>query len=186
MTEIIESSNFLHERKIVVLDADYLSAFFISRGKLLFLDLYQNLQLPTQVYNELKKPKSSELGFLTRLDSLIQSGKIKKVSIDAPSEEIKLYSWLVDDEGLGKGEAAALVIAKSCNGILASNNLKDVAKYVEMFGLEHITTARTIKLCEERSIISLEEAEKMWRNMKSSQCTIKLPGTYKEFKIKNE
>lgn len=36
---------------------------------------------------------------------------------------------------IGKGEAASIALAKENNGILASNNLKDISIYVEEFHL---------------------------------------------------
>lgn len=41
---------------------------------------------------------------------------------------------------IGKGEAASISLAKKHNGILGSNNLRDVQPYVEEFSLEHMTT----------------------------------------------
>ncbi|VOO39812.1 zinc metallopeptidase [Streptococcus pneumoniae] len=41
---------------------------------------------------------------------------------------------------IGKGEGASISLAKKHNGILGSNNLRDVKPYVEEFSLEHMTT----------------------------------------------
>lgn len=41
---------------------------------------------------------------------------------------------------IGKGEAASISLAKEHNGIVASNNLSDIAYYIEKFKLKHITT----------------------------------------------
>ena len=41
---------------------------------------------------------------------------------------------------IGKGEAAAIALAKTYNGIIASNNLKDISKYIEKYNLEHVAT----------------------------------------------
>ncbi len=42
---------------------------------------------------------------------------------------------------IGKGEAAALVLAKANNGIIASNNLRDITDYANDFGIQILTAA---------------------------------------------
>ena len=45
---------------------------------------------------------------------------------------------------IGKGEAAAIALAKTYGGILASNNLKDISKYVTKYNLRHKTTGEIL------------------------------------------
>ncbi|MEA3423983.1 MAG: hypothetical protein U9Q80_09345, partial [Bacillota bacterium] len=59
------------------------------------------------------------------------------------TEEYNLYYELAisppkGERIIGKGEAAAIALAKTYNGVLASNNLKDISKYVEKYELEHM------------------------------------------------
>ena len=42
---------------------------------------------------------------------------------------------------IGKGEAAALVLAKANNGIIAINNLRDITDYANDFGIQILTAA---------------------------------------------
>ena len=70
---------------------------------------------------------------------------------------------------------SVISLAKARNGILASNNLTDVCKYVNDYNLDHITTATTlVELCDEKSI-TCSEARSYWRTM--DQFNIKLPKT---------
>jgi hypothetical protein len=43
-------------------------------------------------------------------------------------------------KSIGSGEAAALVLARYNDGVIASNNFKDVSSYVQKFNLQHLTT----------------------------------------------
>lgn len=82
---------------------------------------------------------------------------------------------------IGKGEGAAIALAYTEGGILASNNLRDVARYVEEYGIEHYTSLRILIMAEEQGLLSNLECESIWRAMK--QNGIKLPeGNYEDNK----
>ena len=69
-------------------------------------------------------------------------------TIDAGTEEYKLYTSLVRGEkgkkSIGRGEASGIALAKTYNGILASNNYKDIAPYIEKYNLRHIDTGQIL------------------------------------------
>ncbi|VND73541.1 Uncharacterised protein [Streptococcus pneumoniae] len=75
---------------------------------------------------------------------MVAKGSAEIVSIDIGTEEYALYRDLTRNHDsnkiIGKGEAASIFLAKKHNGILGSNNLRDVKPYVEEFSLEHMTT----------------------------------------------
>ena len=59
-------------------------------------------------------------------------------------KEFELYNSLInpinqENMVIGRGEAACIAPTKIENGILASNNLRDIMCYVKKFSLEHIT-----------------------------------------------
>jgi hypothetical protein len=66
---------------------------------------------------------------------------------------------------IGKGEAAAIALAKTYNGIIASNNLKDISKYVEKYGLEHVTTGDILVDALNKRYIDEETGNQIWNNM---------------------
>lgn len=73
-----------------------------------------------------------------------------------------------------RGEAAAIVLARQNNGILASNNLSDVVPYVKKYGLQHITTADILVEALHGGLITEKQGNAIWANMLQKQR--KLPG----------
>ena len=70
---------------------------------------------------------------------------------------------------------SVISLAKARNGILASNNLTDVCKYVKKYNLDHITTATSLVEFYNEKLITYSEAKSYWRTMEQFQ--IKLPKT---------
>lgn len=66
---------------------------------------------------------------------------------------------------IGKGEAAAIALAKKADGILASNNLRDIKNYVDEYGLKHTTTGDILVEALERGIITEADGNALWANM---------------------
>lgn len=56
-------------------------------------------------------------------------------------------------------------LAKKYDGILGSNNLKDVAYYVQKFSLEHKTTGDLLVEAYERGLITEAEGNAIWQVM---------------------
>jgi predicted nucleic acid-binding protein len=109
-------------------DTDCLSAFLWVRNENILIKLYGGkIVLPEQVYSELSHPRIPHLKTMT--DNLKNNGDISIANMD--TEEYAIYSKLTrsPDKGfkvIGKGEAAAIALAKTKGGILASNNMKDI------------------------------------------------------------
>ena len=72
------------------------------------------------------------------------------MSMDISSEEYALYRELITYNGrnkvIGSGEAASISLAKKHNGVLGSNNLRDVSYYINKYSLKHITTGEILTL----------------------------------------
>ena len=66
---------------------------------------------------------------------------------------------------IGRGEAAGIAMAKQREGILASNNLRDIRPYVEKFGLSHITTGDILIEAMDAGIITEVEGNTIWLDM---------------------
>ena len=165
-------------------DTDCLSAFLWVRNENLLVKLYAGkIILPEQVYSELSHPRTPHLKKLT--DALKNNGDILIESIEMDTEEYKIYCKLIinPDKGfkiIGKGEAAAIALAKTKGGILASNNMKDIQQYVEEYGLEHITTGDILIEALNKQYITENEGNIIWANMIAKN--IKLPNnTFSEF-----
>ena len=66
---------------------------------------------------------------------------------------------------IGRGEAASLALAKSENGIVASNNLKDIAQYITEYQLSHKTTGDILTEALDSGFITEQEGNTLWANM---------------------
>ena len=124
--------------------------------------------IPRHVYIELSYPRVDHLR--QRVDMLLNSGDAVQVSIELGTEAYSIYRKLTSapDPGhkiIGSGEAAAIALAKCCNGILASNNLKDIADYVSDYGLQHLTTGDILKEALERGFIDEVQGNLIWSKM---------------------
>ena len=111
----------------------------------------------------------------------MNTGNVKIYKIKGKTEEMKIYFQLcLESEDEGLGELSVISLAKAKNGILASNNLRDVCKSVNKFNLTHITTATTLVELYDEKLISLDEVKRYWRIM--NQFKIKLPSvSFDEF-----
>lgn len=62
--------------------------------------------------------------------------------IDVDTDEYRLYRSLIKDDkrnkSIGRGEAAGITLAATYKGILASNNYRDIAPYIEKYQLRHV------------------------------------------------
>jgi len=150
-------------------DTDFISSFLWVKAEHLLISLFSGkIKIPQQVYNELSYPGTPQLKM--RVDALISNGDaaIEPILTDTP--EFSLYSKLTTspDKGhsiIGKGEAAAIVLASTSGGTVASNNLKDVAVYVSELSLRHITTGDILIKALENALITEAEGNTIWSAM---------------------
>ena len=70
---------------------------------------------------------------------------------------------------IGKGEAASLALAYFNDGIIASNNLRDVILYVNEFNLNHITTGNILIEAYNKKCITENEGNAIWAAMLSKR-----------------
>ena len=149
-------------------DTDCLSAFLWVNETNILHELYGGkIVLPEPVYQELSNPCIPHIK--QRADILISSKDISVKAIEAGTEEYRLYSRLVRGEkgkkSIGRGEAGGIALAKTYNGVLASNNYRDIAPYVEEYGLQHIDTGQILVEALDKGLINEEEGNKIWREM---------------------
>lgn len=150
-------------------DTDCLSAFLWVNNQSLLSQLYPGrIVIPSAVYTELSNPRITHLK--ARVDTLIADKSARIETIETDSAEYELYRKLVSkpDPGhviIGNGEAAAIALAKEQGGILASNNLKDVAVYVEEFHLQHMTTGAILREALGKGLVTETVANQLWQAM---------------------
>ena len=150
-------------------DTDCMSSFLWVREENLLLKLYRGrVILPMQVFNELSNPSIPRIK--QRVKELWSNGDISTKEIIVKTEEYNLYYKLAisPPKGeliIGKGEAAAIALAKTHDGIVASNNLKDISKYVKRYNLEHITTGDILVAALNARYIDEMAGNRIWKNM---------------------
>lgn len=149
-------------------DTDCLSAFLWINDTNILHELYGGkIVLPEPVYQELSNPSISHIK--QRADIMISNKDVSVKTIDTDTEEYKLYAELVrgkkGQKSIGRGEAGGIALAKTYNGILASNNYKDIAQYIEMYNLKHIDTGQILVEALKRGLITEVEGNSIWGKM---------------------
>lgn len=150
-------------------DTDCLSAFLWVNDQSLLAQLYPGrIIIPAEVYKELSNPRVTHLR--NRIDILIADGSAKVEDIDIGSREYTIYLKMISDPDpghsiIGKGEAAAISMAKERCGIVASNNLRDVKDYVSEFDLNLMTTGDILKEALGKGLITESDGNQIWQEM---------------------
>lgn len=120
---------------------------------------------------------------------MVACGEARIEHIQTGTEEYKLYRKLLTspDPGhmiIGSGEAAAIVLTKKHNGILAGNNLKDISVYVNEFGLRHKTTGDILKEAMDERLITEADGNRLWQEMLKKKRKLGYP-TFSDYLKKN-
>lgn len=173
----------------IYFDTDCLSAFLWTRTEYLLNRLYpERITIPYQVYLELSHPNIPQLK--ARIDTLIQNGEARLIKLDIESKEEEMYLNLTSGSlngrcWIGKGEAASISLAYYRNGVLASNNMRDVSYYIEKLGLKSMTTASILLEVFRKNILTEAEVNLIWSQMIAKRQ--KLPcNTFTEYMIDRE
>lgn len=149
-------------------DTDCLSSFlWINDTNLLELLYGGNIVILAPVYQELSNPSIPHIK--QRVDTLISNKSAIVQQIEADKEEYRLYRELINgsknEKAIGNGEAAGIALAKTYNGILASNNWKDIAPFIEKFNLKHIDTGQILLSGLEKGYITESQGNAIWQKM---------------------
>ena len=150
----------------VILDADFLSSFaWVNR-----LDILEGLYSKRMVILE---EVLEELGRVPHLASRvklsIKNGHIKCIAMFAGSPEAQQLAKFLETGKYGTGEASCMAYLTQHDSILGSNNLSDVKLFCIQNNKRLLTTADVMYQAYEKSLISLEEADKIWTDMLSKR-----------------
>lgn len=169
-------------------DTDCLSAFLWINDTNILHELYGGkIVLPEPVYQELSNPSIPHIK--QRADVMIRNNDVSVKMIDTDTEEYKVYVELVrgqkGEKSIGRGEAGGIALAKTYNGVLASNNYKDIAPYIEKYNLKHIDTGQILLEALKNGLITEEGGNDIWRKMLDKKR--KLPtNTFSEYLINQQ
>jgi predicted nucleic acid-binding protein len=159
--------------KELFFDTDCISSFLWVKQENLLLQLYKGrIVLPYQVFIELSNPSIPHIR--RKISALCSNGDVSTMEIMLGTEEYRLFDEIAisppkGEVVLGKGEAAALALAKVHNGIVASNNLKDIKRYIKKLKLNHIATGDILVEAMNRGLIDEKIGNEIWDNMLSKQ-----------------
>jgi len=156
-----------------VFDNDCLASFLWTRRvDILVRVLPERRVVPGSVVSELEVLAGGPYNWVyEQLVEEINGGRFEKAELVAETPEALEFRDLVFGQGfqgrrLGRGEAAALLLAKSLGGTVASNNLKDVAEYCKRYGLNLISTDDILCVACNRGYLTVEEGNELWAEMK--------------------
>jgi len=150
-------------------DTDGISAFLWVNQQNLITQLFAGrIVIPKATYDELSYPTISHLK--NKIDQLINNGQAVVQTIEIDTEAFVLFHKFTTNPNpgfkiIGAGEAAAIALAKTMNGILVSNNLRDISQYAELYGLKIITTGEILKMACDQNLITAAIAEVIWSQM---------------------
>lgn len=131
--------------------------------------LFEAIAIPRAVYDELCNYQGKVKGrtFKSVINNYLQRGQIQ--IYDLSSNDWKLKESMTSAKSgnliIGDGEAEAIILTIKNNGILASNNLKDVIYYVDKYKLNHITTSDIICELYVRKFIDVNTASQIWKEL---------------------
>ena len=143
-------------------DTDCISAFLWVNNESILSKLFPGrIVIPKEVYDELSHPGVNRVkGLKAQVDLMLQAG-------NATIESIMVGTDTYDPghKIIGRGEAASISLAKEKQGILASNNLRDISAYVTEYGLSHLTTGDIMKMAFDAGYINEAQGNTIWANM---------------------
>lgn len=168
--------------RAIYFDSDCLSSFLkVGKTEILEKLFKGKIVIPEQVYAELDRPIVKFLK--PKLYNFIKKTAAKIQTLETNTDELDLYLKLTTGKNhmiIGKGEASCIVLAKIKNGVLASNNLKDICSYVKQYKLEFITTGDILVMALQKEIITKAEGETIWQSMLKNRRKIG-PNTFAEY-----
>ena len=152
----------------IFFDTDCLSNFLWIEREDILLKLYEGrIYVPEAVYKELSNPAVSHLG--KRIEQLDWDDILEIECIYRKTPVFDLYYSLAinppeNQKLIGRGEAAAIAIAKFHDGIVASND-RDVEVYINEYALGRLTTGRILADALTISYITEGEGNQIWAMM---------------------
>ena len=159
----------------VIFDTDCLSSFLWIRRIDIIKILFPNqIIIPQTVYDELNIMRQySRYRFVVEdLAVEITANHVFLEDILIPSNAGDEYLRLIapnDIKQIGKGEAAAIVLAKLHNGTLASNNLRDILPHIMSGYPPYISTDTILYEYYQQGKITAKQGCEIWNAMKAKR-----------------
>ena len=165
----------------VFYDSDCLSCFLAVRECGILQKLFSKIIVPLVVAHEILNPGTPQ-HIKDNFNDLIKIGFVEVRGMDVNSPEHDLFNDIKRNyKFMGDGEAAVIALTQENNGVIASNNLRDVKDYVEDYDLNLITTAFILAMAYEKQIKTKRELDQIWTNMMNNGRKRSLPRNVNSF-----
>ncbi|ADY14296.1 hypothetical protein [Sphaerochaeta globosa] len=150
----------------IYFDTDCLSAFLWVKHENVLQSLYPGrLFIPYETYSEISKVPHLK----AQTDSMIANQQLQIEHILIDSKAYEIFSTLTSPKAgrmaIGNGEAACIALAIINDGLLASNNLRDVAHYVKIYNLQHITSPSILEAALNQKLVTEAQGNTIWASM---------------------
>lgn len=155
--------------KPIFYDSDVLICFLKINEIEILKELFSKVIISKNVKEELTNvnaPKNE----VNEINRLIEEKFIEVVEIEVLSSEYSYYKCMINGfwsngEKLGFGESSAMALAISNNGIVASNNLKDVSDICDNFNIPIITSSLIVSFSFELGSNSKNRIKDIWNKI---------------------
>lgn len=153
------------DEKPIFSDTDCLSCFISINRTDILEKVFKKITIPIQVYEEFEIAPNKKL--IKKIDELISEEfiEVKDLATEVEKRNYTNFKRNYTKEPLGRGEASAITLAIMYNGILASNNTRDVIVLVKEYNIKWIKTGDILKKAIDKEIISEDEGNKIWEKM---------------------
>ena len=172
--------------KPIFYDSDVLVCFLEIDEYEFLQKLFSKIILPKKVYDELTRKRTPK-NIKDNLKYLIEQNFVEIREIEFASKEYLNYNciskgyWSKNGEEIGSGESAAIALAIENDGIVASNNLKDITDICSDFNIPIITAPILLTFALEMKIYSKTQIDMVWEKIMNNTYQ-KLPKqTFKEY-----
>ncbi|MBC2855401.1 hypothetical protein H3N56_02690 [Cetobacterium sp. 2A] len=166
------------EESKIICDNDFLSSFLWVGEEQLLVAMYgKRMHVPDAVRVEFEALKGTRLGnhVYNKFNEMIDNGHLKILTINVDSEEAKLMEKIRKDfrgqfrKEIGEGELQMVALAIHQKAIFtvntASNNLSDIAYFVQQDEIKNITTMEVLCNAYENKLKDFPELEVIKKEM---------------------
>ena len=182
---------------LIIFDTDCLSCFLMIDEMFILKQLYDKIIIPQQVYDEFDKRNTQHLK--RKLDQLMKEHFIEKEDFELETPEYLNYKNLHEEKFeytnevtgkkkifvIGKGEAAAIILAQKYNATIASNNTRDVIQLVKRYNLNWMRTGDILHDAINNNLLTIDEASVLWTKMLKKGRYLN-PKNFKDYKSTKE
>lgn len=151
--------------KPIFYDTDVLSCFLVIHDVSILKELFDKIIIPYDVFVELKRASFIFGDVLELIDENFL--EINDYTADKEMENFisALANGYLLDRCIGMGEASAIALAIKYDGILASNNTKDIVEAIKKYKIRRIKTGDILVKAFNEGLISEEGANEIWSRM---------------------